>query len=201
MTHLMNMGNLLRMARDTVSNPREGAETVLALGLPKQALWLAFALVVVLSMLLGDLLYMLADLPQDGAMTGPLGASPLVMGLMQGAFLFLMAHAVTHVGRLFGGTGRFDEALALIVWLQFIFLCVQVLQLAAVLVIPPMAGLITMLAVGLFFWLLVNFIATLHGFTSLGMVFVMTILSGFTILFVLSLILTLLGVTFEGPPV
>lgn len=201
MTHLMNMGNLLRMARDTVSNPREGAETVLSLGLPRQALWLAFALVVVLSMLLGDLLYMLADLPQDGAMTGPLGASPLVMGLMQGAFLFLMAHAVTHVGHLFGGTGRFDEALALIVWLQFIFLCVQVLQLAAVLVIPPMAGLITMLAVGLFFWLLVNFIATLHGFTSLGMVFVMTILSGFTILFVLSLILTLLGVTFEGPPV
>jgi hypothetical protein len=201
MTHLMNMGNLLRMARDTVSNPREGAETVLSLGLPRQALWLAFALVVVLSMLLGDLLYMLADLPRDGAMTGPLGASPLVMGLMQGAFLFLMAHAVTHVGRLFGGTGRFDEALALIVWLQFIFLCVQILQLFAVLVIPPMAGLITMLAVGLFFWLLVNFIATLHGFTSLGMVFVMTILSGFTILFVLSLILTLLGVTFEGPPV
>jgi hypothetical protein len=201
MTHLMNMGNLLRMARDTVSNPREGAETVLALGLPKQALWLAFALVVVLSMLLGDLLYLLADLPRDGAMTGPLGASPLVMGLLQGAFLFLMAHAVTLVGRMFGGTGRFDEALALIVWLQFIFLCVQVLQLAAVLVIPPMAGLITMLAVGLFFWLLVNFIATLHGFTSLGMVLVMTILSGFTILFVLSLILTLLGVTFEGPPV
>jgi hypothetical protein len=33
------------------------------------------------------------------------------------------------------------------------------------------------------------------------MVLVMTILSGFTILFVLSLILTLLGVTFEGPPV
>ena len=43
------------MARDTVSNPREGAETVLALGLPRQALWLAFALVVVLSMLLGDI--------------------------------------------------------------------------------------------------------------------------------------------------
>ena len=123
------------------------------------------------------------------------------MGLVQGALLFLMAHAVTLVGRMFGGTGRFDEALALIVWLQFIFLCVQILQLVAVLVIPPMAGLITMLAVGLFFWLLVNFIATLHGFTSLGMVFVMTILSGFTILFVLSLILTLLGVTFEGPPV
>jgi hypothetical protein len=201
MTHLMNMGNLLRMARDTVSNPREGAETMLALGLPRQALWLAFALVVVLSMFLGDLLYLLAGLPEDGALTGPLMGSPIAAGLLQGAFLFLMAHAITYVGRAFGGTGRFDEALTLVVWLQFIFLCVQILQLVAVLVIPPVAGLITLLAVGLFFWLLVNFVATLHGFTSLGMVFVMTILSGFTILFLLSLILTLLGVTVEGPTV
>jgi hypothetical protein len=200
MSQLLTMGNLLRMARDTVSNPREGAETVLALGLPRQALWLAFALVVVLSMFLGDLLYLLAGLPGDGALTGPLAGSPIVAGLLQGAFLFLMAHAVTHIGRMFGGMGRFEEALALVVWLQFIFICVQVLQLVAVLVVPPMAAIITILAVGLFFWLLVNFIATLHGFTSLGMVFVMTILSGFTILFVLSLILTLLGVTFEGPP-
>ncbi|MBF9060138.1 YIP1 family protein [Rhodobacterales bacterium HKCCSP123] len=201
MSQLLNMGNLLRMARDTVSNPREGAETVLALGLPRQVLWLAFALVVVLSMLLGDILYLVAGLPDDGALTGPLGASPVVMGLVQGAFLFLMAHAVTHVGRMFGGTGRFEEALALVVWLQFIFICVQVLQLVAVIIVPPMAAIITLLAVGLFFWLLVNFIATLHGFTSLGMVFVMTILSGFTILFVLSLVLTLLGITFEGPSV
>lgn len=201
MSQLLTMGNLLRMARDTVSNPREGAETVLALGLPKQALWLAFALVIVLSMLLGDLLYLLAGLPGDGALTGPLGASPVIMGLMQGAFLFLMAHAVTHIGRMFGGVGRFEEALALVVWLQFIFICVQVVQLVAVLIVPPMAAIITLLAVGLFFWLLINFIATLHGFTSLWMVLVMTILSGFTILFLLSLILTLLGVTFEGPPV
>ena len=57
----------------------------------------------------------------------------------------------------FGGTGRFEEALTLVVWLQFIFICVQILQLLAVLVVPPVAGLITLLAVGLFFWLLVNF--------------------------------------------
>ena len=201
MSQLMNMGHLLRMARDTVSNPREGAETMLALGLPRQALWLAFALVIVLSMLLGDLLYLLAGLPGEGALTSPLVGSPVVAGLVQGAFLFLMAHAITHVGRVFGGTGRFEEALTLVVWLQFIFICVQVLQLVAVVVIPPMAGLITLLAVGLFFWLLVNFIAALHGFTSLGLVFVATILTGFAFLFMLSLILMLLGISFEGPPV
>jgi len=49
---------------------------------------------------------------------------------------------------------------------------------------------------GLFFWLLVNFIAALHGFTSLGMILVATILSAFGIIFGLSLILTLLGLGF-----
>ena len=49
----------------------------------------------------------------------------------------------------------------------------------------------------LFFWLLVNFIAVLHGFQSTGMVFVMTIVSFITIIFVLSIVLTILGVTFE----
>ena len=196
MTHLLSLGPLLRMARDTVSNPREGAETILSLGLPRQALWLAFALVVVLSMLLGDILYLLAGVPQDGPLTGPMGGSPVVMGLLQAAFLYMMAHAITQIGRLFGGTGRFEEALVLIVWLQFIFLCVQVVQLAALLLMPPLAGLITILALGLFLWLLVNFIATLHGFTSLGMVFAMTIVSAFAILFLLSLVLTMLGITF-----
>jgi len=195
MTHLLSLGPLLRMARDTVTNPREGAETVLSLGLPRQALWLSFALVVVLSMILGDILYLMAGVSQDGPLTGPLVGSPVVMGLLQAALLFLMAHAITRIGRAFGGNGRFEEALTLVVWLQFIFLCVQVVQLAAVLVVPPIAGLITILALGLFLWLLVNFIATVHGFTSLGMVFVMTILSGFGIVFVLSLILTMLGIT------
>jgi hypothetical protein len=73
---------------------------------------------------------------------------------------------------------------------------VQVIQLAAMLVVPPVAGLITILAMGLFFWLLVNFIATLHGFSSLGLIFVMTILTAFGFVFVLSLVLTMLGLGF-----
>lgn len=198
MTHLLSLGPLLRLARDTVSNPREGAETILSLGLPRQALWLAFALVIVLSMLLGDLLYVLADVSQDGPLTGPIAGAPVIMGLLQAAFLVLMTHAMTHIGRFFGGTGQFDEALVLVVWLQFIFICVQIVQLVAVLVIPPVAGVISILALGLFFWLLVNFIATLHGFASLGKVFGMTILSAVAILFTLSLVLTMLGITF-GP--
>jgi hypothetical protein len=105
-----------------------------------------------------------------------------MLGLMRPAFLYLMIHAVTTIGRFFGGTGSFEESALLVIWLQFIFICVQVIQIAAILLLPPLAGMITILAVGLFFWLLVNFIAVLHGFTSLGLVFVVTLLgpSGFS---------------------
>ena len=196
MSDLMQPGQLLRMARHTVSNPRDGAAVILKLHLPMRALWLAFGLVIVLSMFLGEAVALFMGPPDQAAMPPEMMVSPITMGVIQAAFLFLVAHGMARIGHLFGGSGDFQGALALIVWLQFIFLVVQVIQLAAMLVVPPVAGLITILAMGLFFWLLVNFIATLHGFSSLGLIFVMTILTAFGFVFVLSLVLTMLGLGF-----
>ena len=196
MSDLMQPGQLLRMARHTVSNPRDGAAVILKLHLPMRALWLAFGLVIVLSMFLGEAVALLMGPPDQAAMPPEMMVSPITMGVIQAAFLFLVAHGMARIGQLFGGSGDFQGALALIVWLQFIFLVVQVIQLAAMLVVPPVAGLITILAMGLFFWLLVNFIATLHGFSSLGLIFVMTIFTAFGFVFVLSLVLMMLGLGF-----
>lgn len=195
MSDLATLGALLRLVRNTISNPREGASTVLSFAPARDALWLMFALVVVISLILGEVVALLTGLPPEAPLTGPFGRAPLVMGLVQAMFLFVMIHAVHRIGAWFGGTGRFEEALLLIVWLQFIFICVQIVQLAALVIVPPLAGIITILAVALFLWLLVNFIAVLHGFTSLGMVFVMTIVSAFGLVFVLSFVLAMLGLT------
>jgi len=189
MNDLLNLGTLLRMARDTVTSPREGAEEVLKLGLPRQILMVFFLLIVVLSALLGEVVSLIAS---AGAPEEPqINAIPLA--IIQAFILLGIAFAATRIGQAFGGIGKFEDALALVIWLQFIILCVQVIQIVAFIVVPPLAGLVTVLSVGLFLWLLVNFIATMHGFTSLGMVFVMTIVSGVVILFGLSLLLTLLG--------
>ncbi len=190
MSDLLSLSGLLRLTRDTITNPREGAETVLSLAPPREALIYMFAFVVVLSILLGDLVALMTGPITEGPLAG---RSPMMLGLIQAAFLFIMIHAVYRIGRLFGGTGAFDEAALLVIWLQFIFVLVQVVQVFALLLIPPLIGLITVAALGLFFWLLVNFIAVLHGFTSLGTVFMMTIASGFAILFALTFILALLG--------
>jgi hypothetical protein len=47
-------------------------------------------------------------------------------------------------------------------------------------------------------WLLTNFVAVIHGFRSLGQVFVMILVSLFVLAFVLSILLTLVGVTVPG---
>jgi len=199
MTDILTLGNLLRLARDTVSNPREGANTVLSFAPERQALWLMFVLVIVLSLLLREFVAVFAGFPMDGPITGPMQGSTLVLGLVMAGFLYLTMHAVHRIGQFFGGTGSFEETALLVIWLQFILICLQVIQIATLFILPPVAGLITIVAIALYVWLLVNFIAVLHGFTSLGMVFVATLLSGFALLFAFSLVLTLLGLGVAPP--
>ncbi|MBF9050228.1 YIP1 family protein [Roseobacter sp. HKCCD9010] len=191
MTDMATLGGLVRLARDTVRDPREGAATVLSFAPPHQALWLMFALVIVITIILGSVVDLITD-PIEGAV---LVFSPVTLGLIQGALLFVMIQAIHHIGRAFGGTGQFHEALLLVIWLQFIFICVQIIQLVALIIVPFLAPLITIAAMALFFWLLVNFIAALHGFHSLGQVFVMVILSIIGIAFLASVALTILGVS------
>ncbi len=194
MHEMLDLRFLVRHARATIMDPRAGAAEVLRLAPPRAALWLGFALMVVASLIMGELVGLLVGMPEEGPLTGQ---SAIALGLIQGAFLFVIVHAITQIGRLFGGTGEFDDALALITWLQFIFLLVQVVQLAAMVLVPPLAGLITIAALALFFWLLVNFIAVMHGFSSVGQVFLMTLVSFVALIFALSLVLAVLGITFD----
>ncbi|WP_224814945.1 Yip1 family protein [Hasllibacter sp. MH4015] len=195
MTDVTSLRYLVPLAVHTIRDPKSGAEAILALNLPRAALYLAFSLVVVGSLMLGEVVTMIAPPVEEGPLTG---RSALALGLMQAAILFVAVHAITQIGRIFDGHGTFDGALALITWLQFIFLGVQLVQLVLMIVLPPFAPMISVIAIGLFFWLLVNFIATLHGFSSVGMVFVMTLVSFIGILFTLSLVLTILGVALPG---
>ncbi len=199
MTEILSLGNLLKLARDTVSNPQEGATTILSFAPARQAIWLMFALVIVLSLLMRELVGLFTDFPTDGPIMGPMQDSPLVLGLVMAGFLFITIHAVHRVGNFFGGTGSFEEAALLVIWLQFILICVQVIQIATLFILPPLAGLITIVAIALYIWLLVNFIAVLHGFTSLGMVFVTTLMSAFALLFLFSVVLAVLGLAVPAP--
>lgn len=56
----MTLVGFLRLAFNTVSAPRDVARLLLAMNLPSQALWLAFALVIVLNTLVFSVSLMLS---------------------------------------------------------------------------------------------------------------------------------------------
>jgi hypothetical protein len=187
----LTLNSLVAMAWRTVKNPREGATEVLSLGVPREALWLALALVVTISILLAQATSLLVTGEAGAGM--PVG--PLAMGFVQLLLLVLMVFSIFWIGRSFGGSGSFEETILLVIWLQFIMVCLQVVQTVALVILPVFSGLIGIGALVLFLWLLTNFVTVLHGFASLGKVFIMILVSAFGIAFGLSIILTLIGVT------
>jgi hypothetical protein len=187
----LTLNNLVAMAWRSVKNPREGATEVLSLGIPREALWPALALVVVLSILLANVTALI--LAGEAAAAMPVG--PAATGFIQLALLVVMVFAVFWIGRAMGGTGSFEESVLIVAWLQFIMVCLQVVQAGILVISTPIAEIFGLLGVLLFLWLLTNFVAVLHGFSSLFQVFVMILVSAFGIAFGLSIILTLIGVT------
>lgn len=187
----LSLNALLAMAWRTVRNAREGAEEILSLGVPREALWTALALVVVVSTLLTQATSLMLT---GQAMMPGLPIGPTAAGFIQLLILVVMVFAIFWIGRAMGGSGSFEEAVLLVAWLQFIMVCLQVLQTVAIFVMPPLTGVIGIFGFVLFLWLLTNFIAVLHGFKSLVQVFLMIVVSAIGIAFGLSLILTLIGV-------
>jgi len=193
----LTLQTLLPMVWRTITNPREGAEEVLALGVPRQALWTILLLVLVLSIILGQITTLLVATAAGVTVQGPL-ANPMVTGVLQLVLLVVAIYAIHFIGRSMGGKGSVDEAILLVAWLQFVMVCIQVVQTALMLVLPPLASIVGIVGLVLFMWLLTNFIAVIHGFRSLGQVFVMILLSMFVMAFILSILLTLFGVTVPG---
>lgn len=188
-----SLGWIVAQAIETVKDPRGVAARMMKLGLPVSVLWQALALVVTISVLLGQGTLLLTA--GDGA---ALVIMPLPLALLQFTLLGVMVLAIHTIGRAMGGVGGFDGALTLVVWLQIVMVCLQLVQSVSFLLIPPFAVVLGYAGLVLFLWLLTNFVAVLHGFQSLGIVFVMILMSAFAIAFVISLLLAIVGVVPPG---
>ncbi|WYK03882.1 Yip1 family protein [Cereibacter sphaeroides f. sp. denitrificans] len=184
----VTLGGLLRLVRFTVSNPREGARAVLAMDLPIQARWLALIFTAVAAALVT--FAGLTLLPRDvRQLIGDDLPSPIFSAALQVGLLAFSAGLIHRIGVWRGGRGTFPDAVLLVAWLQFILLCLEVLQLLAQLVLPPLADVLGVVGIVLFFWLLTHFVAELHGFTSTLAVLGGILLVIFGMAFVLAAIL------------
>lgn len=161
----MNTETIKALVWLTLRAPRQAAAMLIALNPPRQARVLALGVVVVLSAVLGTL----AEIVFAFVTKVDLGPtqSPVPLAMMQGALLVYGAGMVTFMGRQLGGHGRFADALLLVAWIEFVLILGQVVQMLVMVFFPLVAVLATLALVGLMFWLLVNFVAVLHGFTNL----------------------------------
>jgi hypothetical protein len=193
----VTLSDLMRLAYETVRAPREGAQRVMGAPMSRNDRWLALTLTVIVSVILGKLNQFAAPVEGNPLMQSFLG-NPLAMALIQFSLLVITVYAVYWIGRATGGQGSFEDSILLIAWMQFIMICLQVMQTVALFLVPPLADLIGLMGLVLFFWLLTNFVAELHGFDSLGKVFLMILVSIVGIAFGLSLILSLIGIAVPG---
>ena len=162
-------GYLFGMALQTVPEPRKVARDLFDLGLSRETLWTALLLMVVLATglsVIADVLF-----PIDAQLMGPVLSNPILLGVVEGAFMFALSTAIYVIGRLMGGQGSLENAIMTVVWMEFIFLGLQVLTVILSLIAPAMAALLIFASVFLFFWVLSHFTAENHGFQSIGLVF------------------------------
>lgn len=184
----LSLPNLMALLRFTVQNPRAGARQVMQADVPIAARWMAFAVMAILSAVLAHLSFgmMPADMRDQ---MGSAMTSPFRTAAFQGVLMLISVHAIVWIGRACGGKGAFSDALILMVWLQFILLVLQVVQIVVQVALPPVSGGIGFLSIAVFVWLLSNFIAEVHMFKSVGKVFLGVLLSMLAIGFVLTLVL------------
>lgn len=166
--------HLWQTARLTLADPRAAARRVIAWPLTRGERWTVLAFTATASTLAAEVFVMLSPPVTDPAMATIL-ASPLLFAAMQFAGIALMAVLMRTVGGRFGGVGTFDGALAVVGWMQVILLALQVVQVLALALLPPLVGIIALVSLGVTLWVMPNMIAELHGFRSafltlLGMV-------------------------------
>lgn len=190
---------LFARAWASLTEPRVVARWVMSFDLPRTARWEVLLLVVVLSAIFARLTVMLFVDPR-AIVFSQIMSNPWITGMIQLSVLVVAVFLIFWVGRAMGGTGGFGNAILLVAWLQFCMVCLQLVQTGFMFVFPPVASLIGLAGFAIFFWLLTNFVAELHGFQSLPQVFLMIIVTLVGIVFGVSVILSIIGVTLPGAP-
>jgi hypothetical protein len=181
----LSLASLLSFARDTVADPRTAARQVMAIDLTLQDRWTALAFTAVASTVLFHV--SLALLPEGAEVPD---VSPVATLALQAVLLVLAVLLIWRVGVAQGGVGTLPDTISLMAWLQFVLLILQVVQILAEVILPPLAAIIGFFGMALFLWLLTHFVAELHGFRSLGRVFAGIVGVMMLVAFVLALVLS-----------
>ena len=188
----MEPGYLIGMVLQSIPEPRKIARELFALNLDRTTLWQALFLMLVTGAMIGVGSSMM--FPPAPELSGTIFAMPLVVASAEAAVAVISVFLIYWLGRAAGGTGRFQDGIVTITWLNFVLLIVQVFVLILSLFAPSMAALLWLFGGFTGFWILSHFIAELHGFSSALRGFLTILLTSFIAVAILSIVLAILGV-------
>lgn len=183
---------LTDLVRTSLTTPRVAARRVIALQLDLSTLLMLLVLVTVGNTLLFSL--SLALVPPVADLPG-LFANPLLYAAVMVAGVLGFTALLTRIGAGLGGTGRLPEVMAVSVWLQFLRLLAQLAIVAATLVLPPIAVILTLVVTVFGLWLFISFLQEAHGFQGPMKALVTAGLSVLGLSVGVALLLTLIGVS------
>lgn len=182
---------------DSVVRPREAARGVMELGVPQNVVLTAAVAVTCAGLVITWAMVLMGPGVVDGV-TAAIYGNPLLSAVAEFAGMLIVAVLTARVGRALGGTGNFQDALTLIVWLNAVMLLVQFAQLVLIVVAPPIAGMIGLATLLWALWVFANFVAELHGFRNPLVVLGGVILTAIVLVFAISILFAILGVMPQG---
>ena len=183
-----------QLIKDSLARPRTAAKRVLGAGVPETALIEAAVLVTCAGMVLGYLAVVMSPQEIDMVSMAVL-RNPILGALGQLAVMLAAVVLTVRIGRLFGGTGSLGGALALVVWLNAMMVLLQVAQVLALAILPPLAAILALATIFWALWAYANFVAELHGFKNPVIVLGAVILTAIVLFFGTAMLLAILGIT------
>ena len=156
----VSMGPLVQTS---LRDPRSAAQSIMALGLGRDALWTALALVAVVNTFLVLFVVQFAGpaFPFPGYFDRPLALFVLIAGLT-----VVYVHAMYWAGLAIGGRGALNDVLAVVVWFQVLRAMAQVAVILVSLALPGLGALFSLVIAVWGFWIFLNFLATVLNLAS-----------------------------------
>ncbi len=186
------IGRIIDLIGVSVRDPGAAIAALKGLGVGRRESWLTIFLAASVGAIMSWLL--MRTLPGAEAGMDRLASQPMGMALLQVGAAALFAALVDRVGRLFGGTGRFDDALLVTAWIEVAMLVVQIPQILISIALPAIGGILSLLSFALYFVLAVQLIRAVHGFRNPLLVALGIVGTVFVAGFALSLLAASLGI-------
>jgi hypothetical protein len=189
----MTFSEWISLAIKSVTDPRDVARWILAQHLNRETLLTGLALSVVLN----TLVFFTSLMITPGAVPVIL-ATPIGFLAIQATVLILTILGLHGAARMMGGTGGLEDVAALLIWMQYLRVLIQLVALVLFPISPFLIGIVMSISSFAGLWILLNFLDEAHNLGGLMKSAVVLVFGILGMAFALSLLLVFLGVDPNG---